>query len=273
MKESRHDTWTVREYSLAEYLDAATAKGPSPENESHGEAKIQRGEDPDGWRVQWRGGTLQEARTLRSWPAGREKMNRINLDGAKLPAPVSIRRVRRWGEDGDEFSRDRFDAGRLDCWKTRCRQRTVSGSTIRVTIELCANWRKTPEQLMWSGLAAAKLADKLEHAGYRVEIAVTASNSDLDRHGYRCVEIIHVKRAEDPLNLDALLMAVAHPLFFRFVVFSSWLRYPVRCSPCLGYPADTPTGLRGDIHIAKVFDKAGAEQTVAQAIAKQELTP
>jgi hypothetical protein len=274
MKAYKHkhagDTWNVREYDLNEFMRAATDEPPHPKNADHSERDCQRGVGY--WDTKWRGGTLEEAQTIRSWPAGRELLAQIDLGDLELPEIATTKRCRRWSDDGDEFDRDRFDAGYADCWQSRKRRRVrTGGNTIRLTIELSASWRKSAADLVWSGLAALKLADTLEDKGYRVEIDVVASNRGLNKtRSHNMVDIIRVKYASDPLNLDALLLSVANPLFYRFHVFASKLRRPVRCSGGLGHAAETPTGLRGDIHIAKVFTRDDAQRVVRESLKTQE---
>jgi hypothetical protein len=180
-----------------------------------------------------------------------------------------------WGEDGDEFSRDRFDSGYLDCWQTRKRRTTETAGAgfLRLTVELSASANRNADSLIWSGIAAGKLADELETAGYRVEISAILSTRNLNGHDYRTVDIVHLKRAEDPLNIDTVLFATAHPLFLRYHSFSAILRRPVRVKSNLGYPADTPPALRGDIHIAKVFSRTDAERVVRTELEKRSERP
>ncbi len=281
MKEYKHEyagdhrkhsagTYHVREYDLNDYMRAATDEPPHPKNADHSERDCQRGVRY--WNTHWRGGTLEEARTLRTWPDGRERLAQIDLGDIDLPEVATTKRVRRWSDDGDEFDRDRFDAGYPDCWQTRRRRRVrTGGSTIRLTVELSADWKKGANDLVWSGLAALKLADTLEGKGYRVEIDVVVTCRGLNKsRSHKNVDIIRVKHASDPLNLDALLLAIACPVFFRFHGFASKLRRPVRCSNNLGLPGETPNGLRGDIHIAKVFTRDDAQGVVRQALKIQE---
>lgn len=95
------------------------------------------------------------------------------------------------------------------------------------------------------------------------------SNRDLSGRNYATVDVIRVKNASDPLNVDSVLLAAAHPSFFRFHVFSAFLRRPVCCSGGLGRAAHTPPGLRGDIHVEKVFTKQDAERVVRAELDKR----
>ena len=65
--------------------------------------------------------------------------------------------------------------------------------------------------------------------------------------------MIRVKDAQQALNLDALLLALACPLFLRFHVFAGLLRRPIKCRDGLGTVAQTPRGLQGDIHVGKTL--------------------
>jgi hypothetical protein len=262
-------TWHAREYELAEYLDLGATR-PHTKNRDHWYQRICDGRARDS-QLDWRGGGVIRAAELRTWTEGRRYMDRYNLDGAELPTVKSRKRRRCWSGDGDEFDRDRFDAGYLDCWQRRRRVTRDGRGAVRLTIELAADHKKTAEQLIWSGAAACKLADTLEAAGYRVAIDVTASVGELNGKRstpYNAADVIHAKGAADPLNLDALLMAAACPMFFRFHVLCAMYRRPVKVNDHTGRVGETPEPLRGDIHIAKVVDQYHAERTVREALAR-----
>ncbi|MEE9293995.1 MAG: hypothetical protein V3W34_03385 [Phycisphaerae bacterium] len=267
--QERGDTWHVREHDLQEFISASVSEPPHAKNQNHhGAHEFATGED---FRPDWRGGTYDEAQTRRVWPEGLAKLSSINLDGAKLPTVKARRRVRRWGEDGDEFSRDRFDSGYLDCWETRKRETTdaPASGVIRLTVERSANRTSAADSLIWSGVAAAKLVDELESAGYRVELDVLVSIAKLNGRDYFSVDVIHVKRADEPLNMAAVLFAIAHPLFFRYHIFAALLRRPIKCNSSLGHATTTPAGLRGDIHIARVHTRDDAVSAVRDELRKR----
>ncbi|MCH7720388.1 MAG: hypothetical protein IH988_05285 [Planctomycetes bacterium] len=266
-------TWHVWEHTLDEFLRAATRERPHYKNADHPEALEQEGKREDRtWDEAWRGGSLDDLRTLHTWPEGRERLREIDLDNVQLPTVEGVKRVRCWSDDGDEFDRDRFDAGYDDCWQTRRRRRSPNGKrVIRITVELSASGSNTAGSLIWSGVAAAKLVDELESAGYRVEVNAIETSKDVqdrNRHpkSYNSVDVIRVKDADDPLNIDALLLAVAHPLFFRGFCFAARMKRPVRIPPGIGLVASTPGPVRGDIHISKTFTREGAERVVRTAL-------
>lgn len=271
MKETTHkdnigSTWHVWSFGLDEYLREARSLRVHPKNAEHHVTREFTGERE--WDADFRGGTRDEALDLRTWPEGLAKLAEITLDDIDLPDVGTVKRTRCWGETGDEFSRDRFDAGHLDCWETRKRRRRrTGGQVVRITVELTANAKAKADTLVWTGLAAAKLADTLETAGHRVEIDITVTTRGANKsRTYDTVDVIRVKNASDPLSLDALVLTLAHPLFFRFCSFASTLRRPIKVSGGMGSAAATPDGLRGDIHLPKVFTKQDAERAVRDAL-------
>ena len=147
--------WHVREYDVDEFLRAATDEPPNPLNKDNRHAL--KNQNPTDVFDDWMGASVVEARALRTWPAGRARMAEINLDRCELPQPKTRRRVRCWSDDGDEFDRDRFDAGLDDCWQAHRPRSVVGGNTIRLTIELGANVTRSGQSLIWSGAAAASL--------------------------------------------------------------------------------------------------------------------
>lgn len=264
-------TWHVWEHTLDEFLRAATRERPHYKNADHPEALEQEGKREDRtWDEAWRGGSLDDLRTLHTWPEGRERLREIGLDNVQLPMVQGVKRVRCWSDDGDEFDRDRFDAGYDDCWQTRRRRRSPNGKrVIRITVEVSASGSKSADSLIWSGVATAKLVDELEQAGYRVEVDAVDTSRDIQTGRvytpYNVVEVIRIKNADDPLNIDALIL-IAHPLFFRFHCFSARIRRPLKVMEGVGYATPTPEPIRGDIHISKTFTRDGAERVVRTAL-------
>lgn len=259
----------VKEMSLSEAL--AFVEPVAEVNAGHFAARASQGEQ-DGFNTivsSTRGtfGTLQECMNLRNWEAGREMLKRVKLNDADIPAPVSIRRKRRWSVDGDEFNRDRFDAGLDDCWRSRKRQKTAGNTIVHITLERSAGWKIDASKLIWSGLTVIKLVDKLEDAGYRCKVSVCCSLCGLDEYNSRASMLFVVKSPNDPLNIDALLLACAHPAFFRFYCFGWAMRFPeIKVNTIIGYSDVTPKAHRGDIHVWCLTSRTDAENKVSEAL-------
>lgn len=91
-----------------------------------------------------------------------------------------------------------------------------------------------PEDLIWSGISTAVMAELLQQAGYSVSIiAVVARKSKLRNKRASCpeispeglsVQIIELKKFSESLNLNSLLLTTGESSFFRGTIFSKWFQ-------------------------------------------------
>lgn len=194
---------------------------PSPDRESF------IGRDLAGWEAAY-----QAARE--PWAEGLDVLDRMlrDLDEATLPKPTSRRRRTRFAEDdGDELDYDRLRSGRA-FWRTSRRQNTRGPATITILVDVGANCSTNHLDILWRGAAAVAMTEKLEAAGYRVELWLVdrsvgvwrkSSNNRFDRDG---VTAVCLKRPGDPLDTSTLISAVSG-WFYRSVMFRAF---------CLGCP-------------------------------------
>lgn len=266
-REYIEDRYHVREYdTLAEWFATARIDRAHQANAERDERDPTRSDS-------WRGGTISEAETMTTWPAGLELYRGLTLDNIKFPDPISRKRRRRFATDGDEFDRDRFAIGLPECWESRRRMPTQTTSAIvRVTVDICASASETAESLAWTGLAAVRIIDELESRGFSVELAGTCtSGGTFERAKHNALDIFTVKAADDPVDVDTLLFAIAHPFALRFFWFAACYRRPWKVSSGLGHCQEPPDFARGDIHIAKCFTRDAAINTVSAALAQYAL--
>jgi G3E family GTPase len=173
---------------------------------------------------QWYGGlkSLDEAARLieKGWPEGAERVSRLAASISDLlPKAKSVRRKLRWSDSGDEVDRDRVMAGDLDhSWRSSRREALDAPRTITVETNWGGNCRLTADELFWQGAMAAAVTDRLEDAGYRVE--VFANNYTSHRGGYSLTRV-RIKEAESPMRPDALAAVLCHAGIFRtFGIFA-----------------------------------------------------
>ncbi|MGE5608673.1 MAG: hypothetical protein ACM359_05440, partial [Bacillota bacterium] len=112
-----------------------------------------------------------------------------------------------------------------------------------------------------------------EAAGYRVEIEAISQTTDTWANDRRnTVQRIKVKAADEPLDRETTVMAMACPAFFRWHVIHS------RCvvSPDLemefgsGCTTDIDLGLRGDLHMPHAYSVEAAKAAVGQLVRQIE---
>ena len=103
-----------------------------------------------------------------------DKIREYNLrlmDLSENWQPTGIERHRMWLDDGDELSYDRLYGGQCDtAWEARKRRIGKLDPTVTVVANFGGNGGRSEEGWFWSGAVGCVLVDKLEAAGYRVEL-------------------------------------------------------------------------------------------------------
>jgi hypothetical protein len=106
----------------------------------------------------------------------------------------------------------------------------------------CASFQDA-DTLRWRGALALLATDRLEAAGYRVEVHAFLALEELcvGEPGYT-VHIVPLKAADEPLDVERLAVTLVHPGFTRGPLFSSLVTLAHRegweISPVLGHPRD-----------------------------------
>jgi hypothetical protein len=240
---------------------------PAPSNEANAEHMV-KAVTRLGEREDWYG--MEPARFLRlkGWPEGLEIAKRYTQ---QLPEfhMESIERRRVWDATGDEFDRDRFDAGLDECWQSRRRIKVASRPVLKLTCAIGGRCKQAADELVWMGAAAFAICDAAEAAGYRLEIeAISHTTETWKNDGRDLVQRIRVKAADEPLDRETTVMALACPAFFRWHVIHS------RCavSPELtmedhaGATRSIAQRFHGDLHMNHAYDFESAKQAVAGLI-------
>lgn len=153
---------------------------------------------------------------------------------------------------GEMIDMGSYSEGRPDCWfATQAGEELTTGAqTVTIVADASAAAGISKDVIYIRGAALTALVASLEMAGRPCEVIVAANSSDL-------VEVrATVKRAGDPLQVDALAFALAHASMLRRLAFAVWETAPkavlraCRIYPNKGYGAvrDT-TGTRGDIYL------------------------
>ena len=108
-----------------------------------------------------------------TWESGLKEFEKMReqLADVELPTPTSIRRRPAYrDDDGDEICLDRLKTGKPDFWRTTTRQASTARKQVTIVTAIGAPSKIDTLKLMWRGIAAVVLCDKLEEAGYSVEI-------------------------------------------------------------------------------------------------------
>lgn len=147
----------------------------------------------------------------RPWPNGVQWVREMvaELQTAGLPAPVSRRRKKRWGDcDGDHVDTDRLRAGQ-PYWLTTQRKFTTGPSKFTIILNMAARASQSSRGITYKAAAALALCDVLEERGYLVDIvAVETGKGTWDGNDGMAIDStlgVPIKRAGERLDVEALI--------------------------------------------------------------------
>lgn len=197
--------------------EAYASKLTMPQNQSEAK-KYTEGKSADSDPQKWFGAPsvkVLKQRLRDGWPEGVERLQQIATRDIN---PMSIRRRRTRGDQGDEVDMQAVWRGDLSRSWTRTRRMSRAGTnrTINLMVMLGDSAGVSSEKLFWRGASALKLADALVASGYNVGIigAVTskgcANSKDVDM-----AQFVEIKATDQPLDLSALAALTAMPGWFR----------------------------------------------------------
>lgn len=172
------------------------------------------------------------------WQEGAERIMR--LADLNMPEPVRLKRRKARADFGDEYDMHAALAGQHDrAWITTRRQPRNGVRRITLVCEISAHRGEKADDLAWRGVAALKLADALESAGYQVRIIGTSAAEEISRVSGEPEAAVHNVVAKDydqPTDLANLAAVVALAGFKRYYLhrwqFSR--RNPAKTSSGLG---------------------------------------
>jgi len=230
--------------------------------------------------------TWQEALTLASegWAEGRDRVARF---AARMVDDVQGRTARvayEYAETGPIF-----DLGAYLDDDPFCMQRPIEeteavigrGPIVRIVANVTASGMVSASVIERRGAAVAAVADALEHAGRRAEIIVTYTSA---RNGYAVHVSATVKAPDQPINMDVIAFALAHPASLRRIGFAIYETAPepfrtkigLYGTAGYGYPAPHPLEETADVALpmahgidAQWSSDSAAETFVVDALRKQ----
>lgn len=220
----------------------------------------------------WYGMEMDRVLTLDGWPEGLDIAKRYAQELPSFTMP-SIGRRRIWCDDGDEFCRDRFDAAQDNYWSSRRRMTNPSRPVLKFTCAVGGRSNRSAAQLVWLGAAAFALCDAAEAAGYRMEIEAISQTGDTFAGDSRLsVQRIKVKEADEPLNREYVVMALACPAFFRWHIIHARaaIAAELRVTEHYGGTMEIAAQYHGDLHMPHAYDEASARTAVQQLVNKIE---
>lgn len=187
--------------------------------------------------ISFYGVTMTEARRLArdGWQEGAERVQPL-LDRVKTARPTR-KALTRWDVAGAVPSVPRYLAGNPLHMRTRQISATTQQPIITLISSTSAPWWTATDTFERLACAAAAIVDRLEDAGFRVEIiagrresdnpsgagAATGENNAL---GHRCEMFFRVKAAQDSLDLARVAFGIGHPSVHRRLLFAAGVSHP-----------------------------------------------
>jgi hypothetical protein len=131
---------------------------------------------------------------------------------------------------GGSIDVGRMLAGDPRCFRSWRRQITTQpgGKIVRLIINNAYSAGTATGDIMRRGAAICALIDAYETAGFRCDVVLVYTNlvytskTEISRMEDRII----LKRAEQPLDLDAMAFALVHPAAFRRLCFAAMERNP-----------------------------------------------
>jgi hypothetical protein len=191
----------------------------------------------------WRGGmsSVEEVKEFinNGWEKGvaqmRESVKALTVHGVK-----SIKRRKKWTDEGDEIDMCRVYSGELDhAWLSTERKLSDGGVThLTVWVQTGFLCTHNPKDFFWRGAIACLMVDALEEAGYRVEVKGYYCGTQVfsrTRSGrIDCIYTYPLKSFEEPLNIDRMAAVTATAQFFRCAGFAVKMSAPYSAEYGLG---------------------------------------
>jgi len=203
------------------------------------------------------------------WSEGAARM-RETMAVLTPPRSSATRRRPCWSEDGDDFDRDRWRAGREDCWRSTRRQRAQGATTCRLYVGITAGNRTTSTDFFWSGAVACVASDALESVGIRCEIVAYDGTEDAYRGNINQMLTVRLKGSDEPLCIERLAAWTATPLPLRWLSFAYRMTCPWRAEDNMGHSANERflELSTGDIVIPRVTTESAARTVFAKIMAR-----
>jgi len=177
---------------------------------------------------------------LRGWKDGTDRM-RKSLDAVELPRIPSIKRKRKWRDQGDDVCIHRVNSGRLtDAWRRTERETALntSGSHITIAVDAGCNCGVTSDDAMWRGAAAVAIADAAIMSGRSVRMITCFSAKDAvlgaDKPFNNHYVAIEVKAYHQNVSVDVMMTMASLVGFFRVHGFKAFAAVESKICPEFG---------------------------------------
>jgi hypothetical protein len=201
-----------------------------------------------------------------------EEMRQTLMDEV-CPPICSRRRVVRNQDFGDELTPEAVLVRSLTPWERMSRE-TQPRRTVTIGVNLTVHSGQRAEHLLWRGAAAAALADILTQRGVNVEIVAFWTIGRISNRSDMVVSRYVVKRADMPLDLGAVAVALAEIAYARLICLYGLGRHMQGIlSKHMGHCEQLPAQDRAGIDYlaeSNVTSRERAEDWLRDCAARQE---
>ena len=246
------DSWG----SMLEYSDKRISK--YPENKYDRTPASRRTATTEGYYEEdwYQTKNFEEALDLgiNGWPEGREKANIFSSAIVDKVSSLIEKQDIEYDVVGQDFDIGLVMQGVPECWYTLT-TRIVDGQgsrQLKLVFNNCVSAGIDTEVMTRKGAAAVALIQCLELAGFRVEVSIKNGLASGYQQGASYIFQCVLKEASQPVDIDRIIFALAHPSAFRrigFSIFEGDKEFMDAHSSGYGYPAECPREMRGDIYI------------------------
>lgn len=179
----------------------------------------------------WSGtATYQDARTLAlyGWREGTDKLRRMT---ASMTGSMNVvRQSMNLALTGGAVDVPTYLTGEPECmWSW---QDTEERKAVRVVIDGAHASRITPEEIMRRGAAVVAFVDAMESAGYSAEIQLRYSIYSADKV---ITHAVALKRSDEPMDLESIAFAIAHPASLRRIGFGVMEMMPPKITKAFSF--------------------------------------
>ena len=182
---------------------------------------------------------------INGWAEGREKANLFSEAIVDKVSSLIEKQDIEYDVVGQDFDIGLVNQGVPECWYTLT-TRIIDGQgtrQLRLVFNNCVSAGISTEVMTRKGAAAVALIKCLELAGFRVEVWLRNGIADSYGQGSAYIFECMLKEASQPVDIDRIVFALAHPSSFRrigFSIFEGDKEFMDAHSSGYGYPAEVP---------------------------------
>jgi len=189
------------------------------------------------------------------WPEGTEKVKELSAKLMDKVTSLVEHQSLQYDVTGNDFDIPMVLQGIPEHWFTM-QSRIEQGQgnrVIHIVYNATASSGISAETITAKGAAVAALIESLEYAGIRVALNIIWRVRGYGSNTYTSNMSVPVKYAEQPLDIDRLAFALAHPGTLRrlmFAVCESSEYFVKECNSGYGSIQEPPVSEQGDLYIA-----------------------